>query len=97
MFITILFFLLSLRDNLLFLCRTILGTMIDKFTIDKIYDAAQIVDVVTDFITLKKRGVNYVGLCPFHDDSTPSFYVSPSKNIVSVLRVVREGLLCSLL
>ena len=55
--------------------------MIDKFTIDKIYDAAQIVDVVTDFITLKKRGVNYVGLCPFHDDSTPSFYVSPSKNI----------------
>ena len=55
--------------------------MIDKLTIDKIYDAAQIVDVVSDFITLKKRGVNYVGLCPFHEDSSPSFYVSPSKNI----------------
>ena len=55
--------------------------MIDKFTVDKIHDAAQIYDVVSDFITLKKRGVNYVGLCPFHQDSTPSFYVSPSKNI----------------
>jgi len=55
--------------------------MVDKFTVDKIYNAAQIVDVVSDFITLKKRGVNYVGLCPFHEDSTPSFYVSPSKNI----------------
>ena len=55
--------------------------MIDKLTVDKIHDAAQIVDVVSDFITLKKRGVNYVGLCPFHEDSTPSFYVSPSKNI----------------
>jgi DNA primase len=55
--------------------------MIDKLTIDKIYNAAQIVDVVSDFVTLKKRGVNYVGLCPFHEDSSPSFYVSPSKNI----------------
>ena len=55
--------------------------MIDRLTTDKIYDAAQIVDVVSDFITLKKRGVNYVGLCPFHEDSSPSFYVSPSKNI----------------
>ena len=55
--------------------------MIDKFTSNRIHDAAQIVDVVSDFVTLKKRGVNYVGLCPFHSDSTPSFYVSPSKNI----------------
>lgn len=55
--------------------------MVDKLTIDKIYDAAQIVDVVSEFVTLKKRGVNYVGLCPFHEDSTPSFYISPSKNI----------------
>ncbi len=55
--------------------------MIDQITINKIQDAAQIVDVVSDFITLRKRGVNYVGLCPFHDDRTPSFYVSPSKNI----------------
>ena len=55
--------------------------MIDQFTIDKIFNTAQIVNVVSDFVTLKKRGVNYVGLCPFHDDKTPSFYVSPSKNI----------------
>ncbi|MDR3250599.1 MAG: DNA primase [Tannerella sp.] len=55
--------------------------MIDKLTADKIFDSAQIVDVVSDFVTLKKRGVNYVGLCPFHADSSPSFYVSPSKNI----------------
>lgn len=55
--------------------------MIDRGTIDRIMDAAQIVDVVSQFVTLKRRGVNYVGLCPFHEDSSPSFYVSPSKNI----------------
>ena len=55
--------------------------MIDQVTRDKILDAATIVDVVSDFVTLRKRGVNYVGLCPFHADKTPSFYVSPSKNI----------------
>lgn len=55
--------------------------MIDRATIDRIMDAAQIVDVVSQFVNLKRRGVNYVGLCPFHDDSSPSFYVSPSKNI----------------
>jgi DNA primase len=55
--------------------------MIDRFTVDKIYEAARIVDVVSDFVTLRKRGVNYVGLCPFHEDSSPSFYVSPAKNI----------------
>jgi DNA primase len=55
--------------------------MIDQITIGRIQDAAQIVDVVSDFVTLRRRGVNYVGLCPFHDDRTPSFYVSPSKNI----------------
>jgi DNA primase len=57
------------------------GTMIDRLTVDKIFNAAQIVDVVSDFVTLKKRGVNYVGLCPFHEDTSPSFTVSPSKNI----------------
>ena len=56
-------------------------TMIDQFTIERIQAAAQIEQVVSDFITLRKRGVNYVGLCPFHDDKTPSFYVSPAKNI----------------
>lgn len=55
--------------------------MIDQITIGRIQDAAQIVDVVSDFVTLRRRGVNYVGLCPFHDDRTPSFYVSPTKNI----------------
>lgn len=55
--------------------------MIDQLTIQRIQDAAQIVEVVSDFVTLRKRGVNFVGLCPFHDDRTPSFYVSPAKNI----------------
>jgi len=55
--------------------------MIDQFTIERIQSAAQIEQVVSDFLTLRKRGVNYVGLCPFHDDKTPSFYVSPAKNI----------------
>ncbi|RNC66500.1 DNA primase [Proteiniphilum sp. X52] len=55
--------------------------MIDQITIGRIQDAAQIVDVVSDFVTLRRRGVNYVGLCPFHDDRSPSFYVSPAKNI----------------
>ena len=55
--------------------------MIDQATKDRIIDAANIVDVVSEFVTLRKRGVNYVGLCPFHADKTPSFYVSPSKNI----------------
>ncbi len=55
--------------------------MIDRATVERILDAAQIVDVVSEFVTLRKRGVNYVGLCPFHDDKTPSFYVSPSKGV----------------
>lgn len=55
--------------------------MIDQPTIDRILDAANIVDVVSEFVTLRKRGVNYVGLCPFHTDKNPSFYVSPAKNI----------------
>ena len=55
--------------------------MIDRQTIDRILDAAQIVDVVQEFVPLKKRGVNYLGLCPFHNEKTPSFTVSPSKEI----------------
>ena len=53
--------------------------MIDKATIDQIMDAAHIVDVVSEFVALRKAGVNYKGLCPFHDEKTPSFMVSPSK------------------
>lgn len=55
--------------------------MIDQATIDRILDVANIVDVVSEFVTLRKRGINYVGLCPFHTDKSPSFYVSPAKNI----------------
>ena len=55
--------------------------MIDRATIDKIMDAVNIVDVVGEFVNLRKAGVNYKGLCPFHDDKTPSFMVSPSKQI----------------
>ncbi|MDR0799905.1 MAG: DNA primase [Dysgonamonadaceae bacterium] len=55
--------------------------MIDYATIERIQSAAQIYEVVSDFITLRKRGVNFVGLCPFHEDKSPSFYVSPAKNI----------------
>lgn len=54
-------------------------------------DAAQIVDVVSDFVTLRKRGVNYVGLCPFHDDKTPSFYVSPSKGLCKCFACGKGG------
>jgi DNA primase len=55
--------------------------MIEHATIEKILDAAQIVDVVQEFVPLKKRGVNLLGLCPFHNEKTPSFTVSPSKGI----------------
>jgi DNA primase len=55
--------------------------MIDQGTIEKIYDAAQIVEVVQDFVSLRKRGVNYIGLCPFHNEKTPSFSVSQTKGI----------------
>lgn len=58
-----------------------LNFMIDRATVDRIIDAAKIVDVVGEFVTLKKAGVNYKGLCPFHDDRNPSFMVSPAKNI----------------
>ena len=65
--------------------------MIDRATIDKILDATQIVDVVSEFVTLKKKGVNYVGLCPFHDDKTPSFYVSPAKGLCKCFACGKGG------
>lgn len=55
--------------------------MIDRPTIAKIMDATKIEEVVSEFVTLKKRGINYVGLCPFHNDSNPSFSVSPTRGI----------------
>ena len=55
--------------------------MIDKPTIARIMDSAKIEEVVSEFVTLKKRGINYIGLCPFHNDSHPSFSVSPTRGI----------------
>lgn len=54
---------------------------IDNATVQRILDAADIVEVVSDFVTLKRRGANYVGLCPFHNDRSPSFYVSKAKGM----------------
>ena len=55
--------------------------MIHKEDIDKIFEAARVEEVVADYVTLKKRGVNLIGLCPFHDEKTPSFYVSPKNGL----------------
>jgi DNA primase len=55
--------------------------LIHKEDIDKIFEAAKVEEVVGDYVTLKKRGANLIGLCPFHDEKTPSFYVSPVKGI----------------
>ena len=65
--------------------------MIDRATVERILDATEIVDVVSEFVTLRKRGVNYVGLCPFHDDKTPSFYVSPSKGVCKCFACGKGG------
>lgn len=65
--------------------------MIDQATVDRIIDAANILDVVSDFVTLRKRGVNYIGLCPFHDEKTPSFSVSPSKGICKCFSCGKGG------
>ena len=65
--------------------------MIDQMTIERILDTAGIVDVVSEFVTLRKRGVNYVGLCPFHNEKTPSFYVSPSKGICKCFSCGKGG------
>lgn len=65
--------------------------MVDQLTIEKILDAANIVDVVSEFVTLRRRGVNYVGLCPFHNEKTPSFYVSPSKGICKCFSCGKGG------
>ncbi len=65
--------------------------MIPRETVDKILDATQIVDVVSDFVTLKKRGANYSACCPFHNEKTPSFYVSPSKGIYKCFGCGKAG------
>ena len=65
--------------------------MIDQATIDRIIETAQIVDVVSDFVSLKRRGANYTGLCPFHNEKTPSFSVSPAKNICKCFSCGKGG------
>lgn len=55
--------------------------MIDRETVDRIYAAANIVDIIGEYVTLKRKGVNYVACCPFHNEKTPSFVVSPSKGL----------------
>ncbi len=65
--------------------------MIKPETIQKIFDAARIEEVIGDFVTLKRRGVNYIGLCPFHNEKTPSFTVSPAKGIFKCFGCGKAG------
>ncbi len=65
--------------------------MIDPSTIQKIHDAAHIEEVIGDFVSLRKRGVNYLGLCPFHNEKTPSFTVSPAKGIFKCFGCGKSG------
>lgn len=65
--------------------------MIDRETIERIMSAADIVDVVKEFVTLRKAGVNYKGLCPFHNEKTPSFVVSPSKQLCKCFSCGKGG------
>ena len=65
--------------------------MIPQETVNRILDAAQIVDVVGDFVTLKKRGANHIACCPFHNEKTPSFYVSASKGIYKCFGCGKSG------
>ena len=65
--------------------------MIDQAIIDRIIDAADIVQVISEYVTLRKRGVNYVGLCPFHNEKTPSFSVSPARRIFKCFSCGKAG------
>jgi DNA primase len=65
--------------------------LIPKLTIDKIIDTARVEDVIGDFITLKKRGANLLGLCPFHGEKSPSFTVSPAKGIYKCFGCGKSG------
>ncbi|MDR0754947.1 MAG: DNA primase [Prevotellaceae bacterium] len=65
--------------------------MIDQTTINKIFDTVDIVDIIQDFVSLKKRGANYIACCPFHDEKTPSFSVSPTKGIFKCFGCGKAG------
>ena len=64
---------------------------IEHETVLRILDTANIVEVVSDFVTLKRRGTGYIGLCPFHNERTPSFSVSPSRNICKCFSCGKGG------
>lgn len=74
----VLFYIIYIKKKS-YLCTP--NLMIDQETIQRIMDAARIEEVIGDFVSLKKRGANHIGCCPFHNEKTPSFYVSPSKGI----------------
>ena len=74
----VLFYIIYVKKKS-YLCTP--NLMIDQETIQRIMDAARIEEVIGDFVSLKKRGANHIGCCPFHNEKTPSFYVSPSKGI----------------
>ena len=65
--------------------------MIPQDTVNKILDSAQIVEVISDFVSLKRRGANFIACCPFHNEKTPSFYVSPSKGIYKCFGCGKSG------
>ena len=65
--------------------------MIPRETVDQILDAARIEEVVGDFVTLKRRGASYVACCPFHNEKTPSFHVTPSKGIYKCFGCGEQG------
>jgi len=71
--------------------NSIFAGMIDRLTVEKIKDAANIVDVVSEFVSLRRSGANYKGLCPFHNERTPSFFVSPSRGICHCFSCGRGG------
>ena len=65
--------------------------MIERSTVDRILDTARIEEVVSDFVSLKRRGANYIACCPFHHEKTPSFSVSPSKGIYKCFGCGKAG------
>jgi DNA primase len=81
----------QLKHHILLYLPSQIIFVIPKFTIDKIIDAARVEDVIGDFITLKKRGANLLGLCPFHGEKSPSFTVSPAKGIYKCFGCGKSG------
>ena len=71
--------------------------MITQKTIQEVMNTAKVEEVIGDFINLRRRGVNLIGNCPFHDEKTPSFTVSPSKNIYKCFGCGKAAILCGLL